>query len=139
MLPLPEVDPNTLPKLVEGELKLWLPARDPSPADLSDTSLFLELNRLSHLRFGPTNKFDFCLYSAAFTNLSFYWVDIRSASSKLDWEFWAGESYQIDLNEGWLLRLFSAKSEVSSVNFEELLRSLSFSVIEIEEVEVCSN
>lgn len=100
LLPLPDVEPKTLPKFVEGELKLWLPAKEPSPADLSDVSLFFELNKLSLFRFGPIKRFDFYLYSAAFTNFSFCWVDIKSASSDIDGEFIAGESYQIDLNDG---------------------------------------
>lgn len=100
LLPLPDVDPNTLPKLVEGELKLWLPASEPRPADLSDVSLFFELNRLSHFRFGPMKRLDFCHCSAAFTNLSFCQVDIKSASSEIEGELIAGESYLIDLNEG---------------------------------------
>lgn len=71
LLPLPEVDPKMLPKFVEGELKLWLPARDPRPADHSEVSLCFELNRWSHFRLGPISKFDFCLVtSAALTNLS---------------------------------------------------------------------
>jgi hypothetical protein len=57
-LPLPEVDPKTLPKFVEGELKLWDPASETRPADTSEDSLRLELNRLPWIG-APINKLDF--------------------------------------------------------------------------------
>jgi len=97
LLPLPDVDPKTLPRFVEGELKLWLPAREPSPADLSEVSLCFELKSVLFLIFGPMKRFDFCLGTeSAFKNLSFYYVLYKSYSSSLseyEGDLIIGDSY----------------------------------------------